>query len=130
VKKHVLSSIGKRVKAINFGEVFYDIKSQISYWDQKFCLPVVSNKNNGPTAQTETIEDSDVDEFALMPPGTNITKTIEDSDADEFRNYYSSTKETRTIETSDPDEFVHQVSPTTKQTFTLENSDVDEFVLG
>lgn len=98
----------------------------------------------GPTAITETIENTGLDEFMISKPAyigisigtskindsmlngpTGLTHAIEDSDPDEFV-ISGGTLETRAIETSDPDE-IH-MDPT-KHTFTIEVSDEDAFVL-
>lgn len=57
---------------------------------------------------------------------TMLTETIEDSDPDEFYFLSGSTIETKSIESSDPDEF--NLSETTLQTFVIEDSDPDEFI--
>ncbi len=67
-----------------------------------------TNSNNyanvlGPTRLTETIEDSDIDEFNLNIT-TGLTHSVEDTDPDEY--YDNPTIRTFSVENTDEDEFV------------------------
>ena len=74
--------------------------------------------------ETMTKDTSSLQEFILEP--TKLTESIENSDADEFM-LNDPTISTAIIEASDPDEF-YAVS-TTITTFQKEDSDPDEFII-
>lgn len=67
---------------------------------------------------------SDSKNYSNVHEPTRITETIEDSDIDEF-NLNSTTELTHSIEDTDPDEYYD--NPTIR-TFSAENTDEDEFV--
>lgn len=123
MKKHILSKVCKTGRVNGIIPLFYDLKSQITYWDKNYSFPIMEGQKFGPTSKTATIEDSDADEFSSLSANTLDTRSIETSDADEFRTFKTSITENQ--ENSDTDEFINQAP--TKQTFTIEDSDVDEF---
>ena len=106
---------------------------------------VIGVAAKSPTVVTETVEDTDVDEFMLTAQGTKpvklrhtngfalegptyLTHAVEDSDPDEFSVTGKTTYETHTIETSDPDEF--RAKGGSWETREVETSDPDEMYAG
>ena len=145
MKKHILGSIGKKMKLIKRSSTFYDFKTQLSFWDKNKTQLVLNPALERTIVETSTVENSDPDEFAISGP-TKLTETIENSDVDEFSLNFSGTKETRTIEDTDIDSIIAISSritktieesdvdgcvatppPTTKNTFVVEDSDADEY---
>lgn len=147
MKKHILSTVGKKVKkALNPG-TFYDFKKQISFMDSAKRVPIFNWGGEKTTFETATVENSDVDEFSALQRKTILTEQVENSDVDEFALDFSGSKQTRAIEDSDIDSIISLASTITKsvehsdvdefvpsfgtnRTFTQENSDVDEFEMG
>ena len=107
------------------GEIFSDMENNLrKHVLSNYASINRTNISTGPTAVTENIENSDVDEFVMSGP-THITRSIEESDSDGFVLGVP-TGLTHSIEESDPDEMFMEP---TKNTFTVETSDEDEFLL-
>ena len=109
--------------------LFYDHVTQISYTDEEMTQKAINIFKNSTTIVTETIEQSDPDEFSFNQT-SRLTKTNENADPDEFSGQellltVGTTKQTFTIESSDQDEY--QLFDTTRMTRSIEGSDPDEF---
>lgn len=107
-------------------------KPYLASYVEEHMLNLLEKKiESSSTIITETVEESDSDEFRVinLKESSILTFTIEDSDPDEFNSFYTgSTKVTDTVENSDPDEFeLLAFNTNTQNTRSLENSDPDEF---
>lgn len=121
MKKHILSKFSKVYEFQKINNNYYDEVTQVSYKDSKLREKTISSEWTGIT---ETVENSDPDEFRYQGP-TVETATVENSDADEFR-CKERTELTFTLESSDEDEL--SLGLWSKETRMLESSDSDEFV--
>ncbi|CUU50913.1 MULTISPECIES: hypothetical protein [Clostridium] len=126
MKKHILSSISEVKDQKRSPNVYYDMKTQVSYMDKDFSKKV-SNIKVGRSIETRTIETSDEDCFNFQER-TQKTFTIENDDTDElnFNQFNQRTSITETVESTDPDEFYLSRSI---ETATIEISDPDEFMM-
>lgn len=121
LRKHILSKFSKTYDYQRVNNNYYDEVTQVSYND-KIVTSDIANKEW--TGLTETIENSDPDEF-ICKADSRLTFTVENSDPDEFR-LQGPTVETAVVENSDADEF--NFRGWSEETRMLENSDADEFV--
>lgn len=121
MREHILSKFSKVCDYEGINNNYYDEVTQVSYRDSNLKHKVIGN---GRTILTETIENSDEDEFRYQGP-TLETAVVENSDADEFMSI-GSTKTSFILETSDEDELY--LGLWSEETRRIENSDADEFV--
>lgn len=121
MRDHILSKFSKIYDYEGINNNYYDEVTQVSYKDSKLKNKVIGNER---TNITETIENSDADEFRYQG-ATLETVVFESRDSDEFMDI-GSTKTTFTVETSDEDELY--LGLWSEETRRIENSDADEFV--
>jgi hypothetical protein len=126
MKKHILSSISEVKDQKRSPNVYYDMRTQVSYMDKDFSKKV-TNIRGERSVETRTIETSDEDSFNFQERTTK-TFTIENGDEDELNlhKFNCRTTITETVESTDPDEFYLSRSI---ETSTIEVSDPDEFML-
>lgn len=80
LRKHILSKFSKTYDYQRVNNNYYDEVTQVSYND-KIVTSDIANKEW--TGLTETIENSDADEFNFRG-WSEETRMLENSDADEF----------------------------------------------
>lgn len=129
MKKPFIGHYVEEIELLNGPILFYDNVTQISYTDKEMTKKAINLVKNCTTIVTETIEQSDPDEFTLNQT-SRLTKTIENSDPDEFSGQefkftIGTTRQTFEIESSDQDEY--QFIDSTRITRSIEGSDPDEF---
>ena len=121
LRKHILSKFSKTYDYQRVNNNYYDEVNQVTCKDKIVTIDIA---NKEWTGLTETVENSDPDEF-VCKDDSRLTFIVENSDPDEFR-FQGPTVETAVVENSDADEF--NLWGWSEETRMLENSDADEFV--
>lgn len=90
MREHILSRTSEYIPHISSEKTHYDFRSQVNYSEENFQNKLTHNHScKGPTAVTETVEPSDLDniinisslQHSLKGP-THLTFTVEQTDTD------------------------------------------------